>query len=454
MNELQLFIVTTYAGSLPRLLCEFAAFLADFAIFFFFAHRLFKKRTWSFPAVNICALGGAALFAVIGFYMKSFDPLLGAFYNLFELVFLLESLFLIYKDKFSFKAAYTLLSLIIYAASDIFVINLMLWTGFAYNAAYYGLDASGSYMLMHCVVLRLIRLVAMAFLYHLLKRLAVVGGERSVGILNYIAIILFCGTVLFGIFTVAGYDYHDPDISFVRSLLSLAIIVAALLVVRFMPKISRLLKADERGELSAFEPFEIKASDTGGLSPRDMQKLRHDVKNNAATISALIDRGDGEEAKRLLSELAERLGNALGGGNKTNVSAIDSVVYEKAKLCEERGVTLDMHVEPLPDTKISPLDLSSVISNILDNAIEAAEKCEEPVITFRVFKYKSYLAVTCENPTAAAPRVVNGALATSKDGGGHGYGVEIISEICKNNNGRFQYEFDNKVFKASAFLEL
>lgn len=451
MNELRLFIVTTYAGSPVRFLGEFPAFLADFAIFFFFAHRLFKKKARSFWAVNICAVVGAASFAAAGFYIREFNPMADALFNLFGLVFFLGTLFFIYKDKFSFKAAYALLSLVIYAASDIFVINLMLLcSNDAYHAVYYGLDASGSYMLMHCVVLRLIRLTAMVFLYCLLKRLAVVGGERSVGILNYIAIILFCGTVLFGIFTISGSGDNNPDMNFARSLAALAIIVGVLLIVRFMPRISGLLKADERGELSAYE---TKSSDPGGLSSRDMQKLRHDVKNNAATISALIDSGDGEEAKRLLSELAERLGNALGGGNKTNVSAIDSVVSEKAKLCEELGITLDMHAEPLPDTKISPLDLSSVISNILDNAIEAAGKCEEPVITFRVFKYKSYLAVTCENPTSAAPHVVNGALATTK-GGGHGYGVEIISEICKKNNGRFQYEFDNEVFKASAFLEL
>ncbi len=449
MNELRLFIVTTYIGTPRRFLCEYAAFLADFAVFFFFAHRLFKKRKWSFPAVNICALGGAALFSIVGLPVRSLVPIMGAFYNLLELVFLLGSLFLIYKDKLSFKAAYTLMSLVIYAASDIFVINLMLLcNGDAHNAVYYGLDASGSYTLLHCVLLRLIRLAAMAFLYRFIKRSAVVGGERSVGMLNYIAIILFCGTVLFGIFTVAEYSDHDMNLA--RSLAALAIMIAALLIVRFMPKLSGLLRTDESGELSSFE---TRAPDTGGLSPRDMQKLRHDVKNNAATISALIDSGNGEEAKRLLSELAERLGNALGGGNKTNVSAIDSVISEKAKLCGERGVTLDMHAEPLPETKISPLDLSSAISNILDNAIEAAEKCEEPVITFRVFKYKSYLAVTCENPTAVPPRVVNGALATTK-GGGHGYGLEIIGEICKKNNGRFQYEFDNKVFKASAFLEL
>ena len=76
------------------------------------------------------------------------------------------------------------------------------------------------------------------------------------------------------------------------------------------------------------------------------------------------------------------------------------------------------------------------------------------MITIRIFKYKSYLAIICENPVSAAPLVVNGRLTSTKEEGSHGYGVEIIGDICKNNNGRFQYEFDNKTFKASAFLEL
>lgn len=267
--------------------------------------------------------------------------------------------------------------------------------------------------------------------------------------LCYVSIFPFCGVLLLGTFTTGTLNYSGSFFISV-SAGAAAFIILELLLTGFFPKISRFLRTDEpSGETPT-------APSGGELSAREIQKLRHDVKNNIATITALIDSGeskDREEAKRLLGELGERLGNALGGGNKTGIPSIDTAVYEKSKRCEELGIALDTHIEPLPETKIAPIDLSSLIANILDNAIEAARECGEGVIALRIFKYKGYLAVICENPTASMPRAVNGKLVSGK-GSGHGYGVEIINDICGKNNGRFQYEFDGKKFKASAFLEL
>lgn len=443
MNEQALLIQAILRGTPMRFLAVFLAYLADFAIFFFFAHRIFEKKAHSFLAVNICSIAAAVLFTVFGFDIYSFENLLGVIFDLAELVFLTISVTFIYKGKFAFKAAYSLIFMTILTASDIIMAQLFISFISAGNG--YSVSGNGTLLTLFCVLLRIFRAAVTALLCRYMKRLSAFGSGRYAGVLCYISIFPFCVAAFFDLFSVGNFD---ADSFILMVFAALFIIAAVILLVRFLPKISAVLSV--RGEvLSENVPV-----DNGGLSPREMQKLRHDVKNNVATINALIDSGDGEEAKRLLSELAERLGNALGGGNKTNISAIDLTVGEKARLCEERGITLDIHAEPLPDTKISPLDLSSVVSNILDNAIEAAEKCEAPVITFKIFKYKSYLAITCENPISKAPRVQNGALATTKEGGGHGFGMEIIKEICQNNNGRYQYEFDDKVFKASAFLEM
>lgn len=450
MNEQRL-LIFLMSNEYPRFWIDFALYLADFTIMFFFAHRLFHKKKYSFIAVNICALAGAAVFALIGGLIKDFYQLLGAAYSCGLLLFTVTALQFLYKDKLFYKTAYALIVYFIFTVSDIFLMNLFLSFDIGRNAYMYGVDRSGTFLVLYCVTLRLIRLVAAAVMYRMLRRLSVIGYKQDWAMLNYAAVILFCGAQLLGVLTVNSNSSTSYIIFVILAVVGAALLVGIMPLLRFFPKICRLFQTDELG---ADMSFEAAVQSNDGLSAREMQKLRHDVKNNVATISALIDSGDTAEAKRLLGELSERIGKALGGDNKAGVPAIDTAVSEKSKRCDELGIVLDMHIEPLPETKIPPIDLSSVISNILDNAIEAAQKCEEPVIALRIFKYKSYLAVICENPTSSVPRVVNGSLATTKDGGGHGYGVEIINEICKNNNGRFQYEFDNKIFKASAFLEL
>lgn len=449
MNELRM-MISVILNSEGRFCVDLALYLADFAILFFFAHRLFHKKKHSFAAVNLCAAGGAAMFALISSIFPDFFQLLGMFFNCGIVIFLIIALQFIYMDKLFYKTAYVLLYMSVFTVTDIFLMNLFLSLDVGREAYFFGADRTGTFVLLYCVMLRVIRLVSSALIYKMLQWLSD-ADKRDWVILNYTALILFCISQLFGVFST-GVGSTAPQLPFViNTVLGAAMLIGITALLRFFPRICKLLQTDELGAKLSFEAAPPSA---GGLSLRDMQKLRHDVKNNIATISALIDNGDAAEAKRLLDELGARLGSALGGSNKTGIPAADTAVSKKSKRCEELSITLDMHIEPLPETKIPPIDLSSVISNILDNAIEAAQGCENPVITLRIFKYKSYLAMICENPTNTAPRVVNGTLASTKDGGGHGYGVEIIGEICKNNNGRFQYEFDNKTFKASAFLEL
>lgn len=456
MNEQKL--LTNAFNASPEVLpwIRFALYLADFAILFFFAHRLFRKKNHSFAAINLCAVGGAAFFAFASNLLPDFNnPVVCLIFNCMTTVFAAAALNFIYKDKAFFKTAYALIYMSVFTVIDILLINLCLMFNMGFSAFLFGYDKSGAFVALYCGMLRVLRAAAAAPIYGMLRRISLTDDEQNRSMLCYTSVIVFIITQLLGIFTT---DYFEPSISFhdmftMYTLLSAALFAGIILLLRNFPKMCRRLRANDLDSGSGAS-FTFSSNGSDGLSPREMQKLRHDVKNNVATISALIDSGNASEAKRMLDELGARLGSALGGENKTGIPAVDTAVSKKTKICEELSIFLDIHAEPLPETKIPPIDLSSVISNILDNAVEAAQGCESPVITLRIFKYKSYLAVICENPTDAAPVIVNGRLSTTKDGEGHGFGIEIVSEICKNNNGRFQYEFENNSFKASAFLEL
>lgn len=453
MNELRIIIeaVTYNIAPFWRLL---AVYLSDFAMIFFFAHQLFRKKKHSLLAAGICVVAGAFVFASVGSLYYNYHPMIGMFFNCAIVIFIIFALQFIYKDKLGYKTAYVMLYVSVFTVVDIILMDLLLSFGFGWYVLINGVDKSGTFGLLFFVSRRIIGLTAAALIYYVLRRIPKDAFRRGVGTLNLFALILFWFVQLFGVFSAGKTDQTPPILLLLNVLLGIGIMTAVTALLNAFPKLVRLLGRGVPEESASFKDM---PADASGLSPREMQKLRHDVKNNIATILALIDSGDiGDraEAKRLLGELGERLGGALGGGNKTGISTVDTAVSQKAALCEELSITLDIHAEPLPETKIPPIDLSSVISNILDNAIEAAQQCEAPMITLKIFKFKSYLAVICENPVSAAPRVVNGKLATTKDGGGHGYGMEIINEICKNNNGRFQYEFNDKTFKASAFLEL
>lgn len=445
--------------ALPLFLAYLIVYLAQAAMLYFFAGRLFQKRpkAYSFFLVNVAALvyaGGAAL----GSCVIEFSALTHVAVNAALMLWTALSLHLLYSDSLGCKTVYALLSQFVFTVGDLFVGSAFLRLGSRYWFFAEQISNNGGiFRAVFCAGEKILALTLLIILCGGLARIFVSCGKNEIVALNYAAVILcaFSQLVSLPFFGKFGkYDLTRGEYVFFAALFA-ALLALALTAVRLFPRLCGAVRKSRWALSGDIKPPEYQSGEPGGHSARELRKLRHDVKNNVVTITALIDSGESAEAKRLLSELGERLTGALGSGGATGVAAIDSTLSAKSALCEERGVALDMRVEPLPETKIPPIDLSSAISNIIDNALEAAAHCTDPVIKLRIFKYKMYLAVICENPIAEKPRISGGKLVTSKENADrHGYGTEIVSEICRQNNGSFRFEYTESSFKASAFLEI
>ncbi|MGN0701523.1 MAG: sensor histidine kinase [Oscillospiraceae bacterium] len=186
-----------------------------------------------------------------------------------------------------------------------------------------------------------------------------------------------------------------------------------------------------------------------------LRKVRHDIKNHLMSVSALIDRGECEKARELLSEIsntADRLQPSLS--QSTGNSLIDAVITYKAAVSEIRKIPFEYSLELLPEIRIDLSDISSVISNLLDNALEAAEKTKDPYVEIRVFMYKDYLTIFVKNRFDYVPKVPSGLLPTTKkDNENHGLGMTIVSEICERYSGVFRYSAKGAWFSASAMMK-
>ena len=186
-----------------------------------------------------------------------------------------------------------------------------------------------------------------------------------------------------------------------------------------------------------------------------LRKVRHDIKNHLINVSALIDSGEYEQARELLREIsdtADRLQPALS--QSTGNSLIDAVISYKAAVSEIRKIPFEYSLELLPELRIELSDISSVISNLLDNALEAAEKAKDPYAEIRVFMYKDYLTIIVKNTFHYVPSASGGKLPTAKaDSENHGLGMTIVGEICERYGGVFCYNAKGAWFTASAMIK-
>lgn len=189
-----------------------------------------------------------------------------------------------------------------------------------------------------------------------------------------------------------------------------------------------------------------------------LSKIRHDTKNHLQNAKVLLSQGQYDAVESLISEMIEQTDNIhLEFNAVTENEIIDAAIAVKYAICKRQGIDFKLTCEPLPKLNISEIDLSSLISNILDNAITAAEKTEKPQVKISILTRGDYLNIVSENTYSGdikkSDEGKQTTFTTTKfNSSKHGFGTQIIGEISQKYDGTCVYEFENGVFKMNVML--
>ncbi len=170
----------------------------------------------------------------------------------------------------------------------------------------------------------------------------------------------------------------------------------------------------------------------------DMRQLRHDMKNHLACMTLMIENGDLVSLKNYFADLMKEMNPSLtfiDCGNK-NISAILNVKKAKAKA---QGYTLESDIIIPEEMPFQDTDMCSILSNILDNAVEAMDKYgfSGGSIWLRMRCNGDYLCITVRNPLppdADSEKILR-LFTTKSDKSLHGLGTKIVKKLAAKYNG-------------------
>ena len=118
----------------------------------------------------------------------------------------------------------------------------------------------------------------------------------------------------------------------------------------------------------------------------------------------------------------------------------------ESKKAAALGIRYDIKLHLEEEIQISAVDLSSMLYNAIDNAIEASQKTEEKYVLVSVSTTGGMVYFTVENVTEAV-QLKNGQIKTTKsDKKHHGYGLKSIRSALKNYDGTLTLSYKNGIF--------
>lgn len=191
---------------------------------------------------------------------------------------------------------------------------------------------------------------------------------------------------------------------------------------------------------------------------RQTRGWRHDYHNHIQTMKAHLAMGRLEELDQYLSELDQDL-LTVDTVIKTGNVMIDAVLNSKISLARQRGIAVDAKaiVPKELDTSISEVDLSLIIGNLMDNAMEACMRVDDLGQRFiRVYIdiLKGQLYIYVMNATAGELRRVGRVYETLKNSRHHGFGLMRIDKVVDRYHGYLERENEEGVFATEVLLPL
>lgn len=207
----------------------------------------------------------------------------------------------------------------------------------------------------------------------------------------------------------------------------------------------------ERWMLETRDGAAMKELEAWRQSGRELSILRHDMRHYLRGLAVLIEEGHTDEALERIDKLCE-------ANDRTAVRrfcANDTVNIALSSFSSDinaNGITADLRTAVPETIHVSNVDLFSVISNALDNAIAAASAAPKSkrAIDLDLRYEDGQLLLLISNTFDRPPHMVDGMPVARH--AGHGFGTKSIKLAIERMNGNCQFRINGDRFELRAVM--
>lgn len=245
---------------------------------------------------------------------------------------------------------------------------------------------------------------------------------------------------------------------------------SVLLVVFIIRTRCRLL--EEEAEKCSLLIYQNRVEDLEGYI-RDLEGMqeqirgmKHDMKNYTADIQALLAMQAGQPAgkaewKKELSGYLKSLEQAIERLEihyKTGNPVTDVILNRFRQQAKQAGIPLECRFSYPKELGVDPFDLSIILNNGWNNALEACRKpgAEKAFISIKGIPHSHIFFLEIRNPLPkdGIPKISCGfPVSTKPDSENHGMGLKNIAACAKKYGGCMEYKAEQGDFILTVLLQ-
>ena len=188
----------------------------------------------------------------------------------------------------------------------------------------------------------------------------------------------------------------------------------------------------------------------------DRQKKRtHEYKNQIECIESLLEKKQYSKLEEYVKGICGKLDKELDAIDTNNV-IVNAILNTKYQEADENGIVFVLRVNDLSELRIADEDIVTILSNLLNNALEACRKCDSSrrILKLKFVNEDGMIKIGVRNTFNNPILYENGEIKSTKmlQTEDHGVGIKNIIEVIEKYDGSYVIKDDNQEFYFSIII--
>ncbi|MGN1147594.1 MAG: sensor histidine kinase [Lachnospiraceae bacterium] len=236
-------------------------------------------------------------------------------------------------------------------------------------------------------------------------------------------------------------------LSFLFSMLLLGIYLGYLITKRKNIRLENRAREAEDYLAMQLRLLELEKTDR-----EEIRQLRHDLNNHLQVIQELCTNKNYAEASSYAAGLSGKM-DVSKQIHMTGNQVADIVLSAKREEAIRKGIRFLCEGDFRELQEMEPIDVCTILSNVLDNALEAASQVEDGEIAVHGILHKNFYTLCVTNTVKKNISIRHNRITTTKqDKHRHGIGLASVASVVEKYNGEYLLSCENKCFTVKVIL--
>lgn len=185
------------------------------------------------------------------------------------------------------------------------------------------------------------------------------------------------------------------------------------------------------------------------------KKITHEYRNQISCIEALVKRGQFTKLEEYIEGIYNKLDRERDSIDTNNI-IVNAILNEKYQEANRNGIVFVLRINDLSELGIEDEDIVTILSNLLNNAIEACKKCimNKRVLKLKFVKEDEMIKIGIRNTFEHSILYEDGEIKSTKSvrPEEHGVGITNIIKVIEMYNGSYVIKDEDQMFSFSIVI--